>query len=96
MSQFCSEDVKKLNQRLAAIELDVSNIKTAFLKNDLGTPDYDGHRVKHKKDDQDDNTLKQYKHKFTEKLLMAVASVTGLALFTGTMSLLATKLGIGQ
>lgn len=96
MQQFCSEDIQKVNQRLAILEQDVVNIKTAFRKNDLGNPDYDGHRVDHNNSHETSSTIRDYKYKFTERLLTVVASAIGLALFTGTMSLLATKLGIGQ
>ena len=96
MQQFCSEDVQRINQRMGMLEQEVVNIKTAFRKNDLGNPDYDGHRVDHNNTHETASTVKDYKHKFTEKLLTVIASAVGLALFTGTVSLLATKLGIGQ
>lgn len=96
MQQFCSEDIQRVNQRLGVLEQEVVIIKTAFRKNDLGNPDYDGHRVDHNNTHETTSTIKDYKYKFTERLLTVVASAIGLALFTGTMSLLATKLGIGQ
>lgn len=44
----CSEDVKDINQRLDRVEHDIAQIKTAFLRNDLGAEDYDGHRNDHR------------------------------------------------
>ena len=45
----CSDDVQKLNQRLSDVEADVAHLKTAFVLNDRGTEDYDGHRKDHHK-----------------------------------------------
>jgi hypothetical protein len=43
----CSDDVQQLNNRLARVEGDVERIKTAFVLNDRGSEDYDGHRKDH-------------------------------------------------
>ena len=43
----CSDDVQQLNHRLARVEGDVERIKTAFILNDRGSEDYDGHRKDH-------------------------------------------------
>lgn len=43
----CSDDVQQLNNRLARVEGDVERIKTAFILNDRGSEDYDGHRKDH-------------------------------------------------
>lgn len=94
MQQICSEDLQKVNQRLTRIEIEISQINTAFRRNDLGTPDYDGHRNDHIEEHSDSETMKQYKYKFTEKLLSILAGGLGLALLTGTVSILSAKLGL--
>ena len=43
----CSDDVQQLSNRLARVEGDVERIKTAFVLNDRGAEDYDGHRKDH-------------------------------------------------
>ena len=43
----CSDDVRMLNIRLTALETDVAQLKTAFVLNDRGSEDYDGHRKDH-------------------------------------------------
>lgn len=43
----CSDDVRMLDVRLAALETDVAQLKTAFVLNDRGSEDYDGHRKDH-------------------------------------------------
>ena len=45
--QQCNSDVQQLNHRLARVEGDVERIKTAFILNDRGSEDYDGHRKDH-------------------------------------------------
>lgn len=47
--QQCSDDMQKLNQRLSGVEADVAHLKTAFVLNDRGVEDYDGHRKDHYK-----------------------------------------------
>ena len=42
-----SDDMQSLNRRILALEGAVERINTAFVRNDLGLPDYDGHRVDH-------------------------------------------------
>lgn len=42
-----SDDVRMLSVRLAALETDVTQLKTAFVLNDRGSEDYDGHRKDH-------------------------------------------------
>ena len=43
----CSDDVRDINVRLGRIETDVAQLKTAFVLNDRGAEDYDGHRKDH-------------------------------------------------
>ena len=42
-----SDDVRDINIRLGRIEADVTQLKTAFVLNDRGSEDYDGHRKDH-------------------------------------------------
>ena len=49
MATQCSDDVRGLNIRVATLEADVALLKTAFILNDRGSEDYDGHRKDHYK-----------------------------------------------
>ena len=73
MAAQCSDDVRMLNIRLAALENDVAHLKTAFVLNDRGAEDYDGHRKDHHKRskaaDEEEKAMGELKAEATKTLL---------------------------
>lgn len=69
----CSDDVQQLNIRMARLEGDVANIKTAFALNDRGSEDYDGHRRVHYRQDKEaeesEKAMSELKAGATKQLL---------------------------
>ena len=75
----CSDDVRDINIRLAHVEQDIAAIKTAFVRNDLSAPDYDGHRQDHGRRIEDkkhrDAQVRGYLDGITHKIVMAAVGV---------------------
>ena len=75
----CSDDVQKLNQRLSDVEADVAHLKTAFVLNDRGTEDYDGHRKDHHKRskaaEEEEKAMGELKSDATKTLLKWLLTV---------------------
>lgn len=85
--QGLREDVRDLKTSIGAID-------TAFILNDLGKPDYDGHRSAHKNMIQAAKTIESYKIDATKKLLAWGAGILLLVLTTGTGEQLKKLLGL--
>lgn len=60
----------------------------AFPKDDDGYPDFHGHREWHKEAAAKKKTLSEYQNKFTERIVIGVASAT-----VGLMTIVGTGLG---
>jgi hypothetical protein len=58
-----------IRDRVARIEARQSGVDTAFVNNDIGRPDYDGHRKEHLVIKKQATTLENYKIDITKKLL---------------------------
>lgn len=71
----CSDDVRDINIRLARVEQDVAQIKTAFLLNDLHGQDYDGHRNDHRIRLEQAKTMEDYKQAATKKIIVGAIGV---------------------
>ena len=92
----CSDDLRSLNARMAAVESDVAQLKTAFIHNDLGREDYDGHRKDHyqrtRAAEEDARALAELKNAATKRLLVGAIglaiTVIGLGLGPYVRSLL--------
>jgi len=56
------------HERMARVETHLEAIDKAFVKNDLGEVDYDGHRRAHADAIEAANTLKGYKNNITTKV----------------------------
>lgn len=79
----CNKELK-----LADIQRALDAVEAAFPKDDDGRPDYYGHREWHKESVAKKKTLSEYQNKFTEKLVIGVASAT-----VGLMTIVGTGLG---
>lgn len=81
-----------MQRQLDSIENTQASQLRAFVKNDLGEPDYDGHRVYHTKSNKDSDNLNNYKTSLTTSLLdwFMKAGITIICL--GLLSLLGSRL----
>lgn len=79
--QEVRKDVDDINTRVQTLEHSCSRIREAFVKNDLGNPDYDGHRVAHATAIDKAKVVQGYQRDMTKKvlewLLVAVAVLIG-------------------
>lgn len=80
----CEKVAKEMNAitvRVTTIENGHSRMKEAFVKNDLGIPDYDGHRVSHYNSIEQARVVSGYKRDLTKRVLewalVAVAVLIG-------------------
>jgi hypothetical protein len=76
------------NKRISLLEADIEKIKRAFLKDDLGTFDADGHRRDHLEIKESAKLVREYKVGMTKDLLKTVGSVAFGALVVGLMNYL--------
>ena len=71
-----------INERLQVVEHSHARMKEAFVKNDLGLPDYDGHRTDHKVRMAEAQVVEGYKRdatkRFIDILIGGVAVIFGL------------------
>lgn len=95
----CSDDVRDINIRLAHVEQDIAAIKTAFVRNDLSHPDYDGHRLDHgrriEEKKQRDAQVRGYLEGFTHKLVMGAVAVALAVFSAGIVPYLRGFFGVG-
>lgn len=73
-----AKNVADLEQRVAKLE---ENLKQAFPKNDLGQPDFDGHRKDHVRRIEESEQMRGYKEDVTKRVLgVIVMGLVGLIL----------------
>jgi hypothetical protein len=63
-----------MRQRIAALEREIAAIKTAFLIDDLGRPDFDGHRADHRLRREAAKVMEGYKITATHKVIAALVA----------------------
>ena len=68
--QRCADDFQGLHLRVASIERDIEQIKSAFPTNDLGAKDFDGHRGYHARKIAEEQVMGEYKQAVTKKILL--------------------------
>jgi uncharacterized membrane protein len=67
------------HNRINELKVDHDLLSRAFLKDDLNTPDYDGHRKSHKKFQDAENLVQDYKISMTKDVLkMVVGFIIGI------------------
>ena len=74
------KEVQSLNTRVSDLEHKCARMREAFVKNDLGVEDYDGHRRDHTTRMEEDKVMKGYKRLITGNGLWA-ATAAGTVLF---------------
>lgn len=72
-----------LVERVARLERQAAATTTAFVLNDLKTPDYDGHRKSHLEMIDAANILKNYKISATQKVIASAVAIIVLLISTG-------------
>ena len=94
----CSDDLRDLNLRMAAVESDVAQLKTAFPHNDLGREDYDGHRKDHhtrmKAAEEDARAMAELKNAATKRLLVGAIGLAITVIGFGIGPYVRSLLGI--
>ena len=70
--QRCIDDCRSLHLRVASIERDIVQIKTAFPPNDVGSTDFDGHRGYHSRKIAEGRVMGEYKQAVTKKIVLGV------------------------
>ena len=92
-----SDDLRSLNARMAAVESDVAQLKTAFIHNDLGREDYDGHRKDHyqrsKAAEDEAQTMRELKAGATKKILLGLLGAAMTLISFGFLPYLRSLLG---
>lgn len=61
--------VKDTARRVQQLEAAQERVREAFVINDLGLPDYDGHRSSHKRMSEEAKVLEGYKRDATKKIV---------------------------
>ena len=79
------EDLVALDKRVQVLEHGFARQKEAFVKNDLGIPDYDGHRVAHHNSIQQAKVLEGYKRDMTKRVLEWLLVAAGVIIGQGLL-----------
>lgn len=67
--QEVRKDVDDINTRVQTLEHSCSRMREGFPKNDLGNPDYDGHRVAHVTSIEKTKVMQGYQRDMTKRVL---------------------------
>lgn len=73
--------------RVAVLERTQDAVKTSFPQNDLGAPDFDGHRKAHLEMIDTSKIMAGYRMSFTTKIVVGLATLVGSALWLGVLEL---------
>lgn len=79
------EDMKVINTRLESVEHSHNRMKEAFVKNDLGLPDYDGHRVSHANSIEKAKVVQGYQRDMTKRTLEWILVAVGVLIGQGAL-----------
>lgn len=80
-----ADDLTELDKRLQTVEHGFARMKEAYVKNDLGVPDYDGHRVAHFNAIERDKVVKGYQRDMTKRVLEWVLVAVGVLIGQGAL-----------
>ena len=79
------KEIQDMNTRLSALEHKSARAAEAFVKNDLGVPDYDGHRRAHGDMIEQDKVVQGYKRDTTKKVLEWLTVGAGVLIGQGAL-----------
>jgi len=82
-----------MQRQLDTIESRQASHIRAFTKNDLGEPDYDGHRAYHTRSNKANENLEKYKTSLTKSLLEWIMKGGIVLMGAGVLSLIGNRLG---
>lgn len=89
--------IRSIEEKMELLVLKVDQLNTAFIKNDLGTPDYDGHRKEHIKGhislEKTRTALEGYKEASTKQLINIIISGVVILLIGGAIQWIKTAAG---
>lgn len=86
--EACTEvrkDVDGIQTRLETAEHSISRIREGFVKNDLGNPDYDGHRVSHATSIKKAEVVQGYQRDMTKRALEWLLVAVGVLIGQGAL-----------
>lgn len=78
--------IREINERVSMMEHRHGYISSAFPHNDLGKPDYDGHRRSHLQLVEDSKVVAGYKSEVTKTVLAAVTGCVLTLLVSGLVT----------
>ncbi len=82
--------IRSIEEKIELLVLKVDQLNTAFIKNDLGTPDYDGHRKEHISLEKIRTTLEGYKEASTMQIINIIISSVIILLIGGVIQWIKT------
>ena len=85
--------VREIKKRQTEMYQTINSMGKAFPKNDLGEPDFDGHRKEHLSRREYDKVLTEYKVDVTKKIIWAVIAALGVLLASGFFEQLRSLVG---
>lgn len=79
------DEIAKIKQAIDAIKQTIAAIEDAFIRDDLGKPDYHGHRKEHKDKKDDDDRAARIKDDAAKQVIAGAIGLifTAIALFWG-------------
>lgn len=80
------DGIAAIEKRLDSIEHRIDAMGSAFVVNDLGKPDYDGHRRAHIKLIDDVARMEGLKHEGAKKLVAAIMGALATVFFMGAVA----------
>lgn len=84
-NQDFERDISGLNDRVSMLEHKAARAAEEFVKNDLGVPDYDGHRRAHLDSMEQAKVVAGYKRTMTQRLLEWCLAGVGVLLGAGAL-----------
>lgn len=84
-NQDFEKDIGGLNDRVSELEHKTARAAEAFVKNDLGVPDYDGHRKAHLDSMEQAKVVAGYKRNMTQRILDWGLAGVGVLLGVGAL-----------
>lgn len=85
--------IRSIEEKIELLVLKVDQLNTSFVKNDLGTPDYDGHRKEHISLEKTRIALEGYKKASTKRLINIIISGVVILLIGGVIQWFKTAAG---
>lgn len=79
------KDVDGLNSDVQELKHSLARMREGFVKNDLGNPDYDGHRVAHATSIEKAKVVQGYQRDMTKRVLEWLLVAVGVLIGQGAL-----------